>query len=264
MVKKNLMTFNPDAVAEIRRVATVSNDVIENAISNNEYVFVIKHDKDNPLTFTVISDPYLEDLDDDDDDEDEEGENNDTQYSLVGTKLTFADPQDFIKLFPDLAQLPQVQLGPNQRRDQNTGKPVGILPDEIEIKSITPYDTNDKTPNPRIIIELIQPTTEAGSLWIMWQHDKLDPKPYVITIATNNEKGEENKNYNIIPEHKNRQTNPTLQDGMFEIYGLPENTTISKILVQVNNALSNTSPPISSMLQILKTTRITRSKPVNQ
>ena len=261
------MTFNKDATAEIRKVASVSNDVIEEGIANNEYLFVIKHDKDNPTTFTVLSDPYLKDLSDEDDDEDE-------QYSLVGTKLTFVDPQDFIKLFPDLAKLPQVQLGPNQRRDENTGKVVGILPDEIEIKSIIPYDQSNDNPkreNPQMVVELVEPS-KVGSLWVMWQHDRLDPMPYYITIAT---KGidDNNKNFNIMPHLRNLPTNPHLQEGEFEIYSIPkpssstnspdnsDNPTVSHILIQLNNTL--TKPPLSTLLQIIKTMRVTRSKPAN-
>ena len=70
---------------------------------------------------------------------------------------------------------------------------------------------------------------------------------------------------------KNRQTDPKLQDGEFEIYAIPSSTynnvndtnpEISYLSIQLNNALTNPIIPIPSMLQIVKTLRVTRSKPV--
>lgn len=107
---------NPDA---IRSILQKSNDILHASIANKDIVVIATQDKADKSKFKIVADSVYE-------------------KELEGVFLTFANPQDYIKLFPTEPGNtdPPQNCPPNTEWDPVTGKCVPIAPDTYTVLQI--------------------------------------------------------------------------------------------------------------------------------
>jgi hypothetical protein len=241
-------TFFDPSTDKVIKIIKNANNVIHDQVAQNQFVYVIVHNKADPTKFRIVSDPYFNDVD-------ENGAR--IPGKMEGVELTFADPQAFKRLFPEFAALPPVHLPPNTKQNQDTGKPEGVPFDEVATGEIKSIEMSDRLPNPCLKIEVADPNQGVGAVWIAWKFSDVTKSGYTFSIGLSDD-----GNKFSIPQHlKNIKVDydPVKQ---FEIYNLsPEpnkKVTTKYILVQVIND-PQSSYKIISALDVIATSRLTKS-----
>lgn len=231
------------------KIAKEINDTTSDQLIENQFIYLVKHDKADPTKFRIISDSYF-------DDRDENGLR--IPGKMEGVELTFADPLVFKQKFPELAALPPVHLPPNTVQNPQTGKPEGIQPDEVATGEIKNQTITDKTPNPYLKVQIQDPNQDIGALWIAWKYSEIYKSGYTLNIGVSND----GQKFSIPTHLKNVKVPYDPADPM-KIYNLSADNTekvkAKYLLIQIVNDKAVTGYDIVSVLDVLATFRVTKS-----
>lgn len=189
------------------------------------------------------------------------------EKALEGVELTFADPKDFIRLFPELAGNP-THLPPNTEIDQKTGKVQGKHKDPYLIKEVDDGRQNEMSSS----IEAEKfPASNAvdGDLNTKWAIKKMGAtltldvgsvQPLgAVSIAWGNGNERQFK-FNLFTSEDKTNWIPTFDNDKFssgktsgfESYNLKENTTARYVKVVVNGNTANGDWAVINEMKVLR------------
>jgi hypothetical protein len=168
----------------IRSILQKSNDTLHQAVANNEIAIIAVQNKADKSKFTIVADSVYE-------------------KELEGVVLTFANPQDYLRLFPTEPGNgePPIKCPPNTEYDPVSKKCVPIAPDSYTVlqvvstpKSQTPqFHENNvldgkedtkwaiKQKGASLTLDLGS-VVDVGTVWIWW--DQGDKRNFYFNIGT--------------------------------------------------------------------------------
>ena len=204
------------------------NDVMHEEVSNGEIIVVARHKKQDPRKFTVVADSEYD-------------------KQLEGIDLIFNDPEDFKRIFPDLAKpLPSV-LAPGMEMHQESNIANPIHKDPYEIKNVVSHpepdnpelygplnvlDDDDTTQwavnqSPATLLIDLGQDCEIGTLWIKWSQGHTRQFKFIIAVASEKQvsqkQGAENS-FAIIPHLDEKYSSGTTY--LLEPYNLTKDPSI--------------------------------------
>jgi hypothetical protein len=178
----------------IRHILQASNDVLHQAVANKDIIIIAIQDKQDKSKFKIIADSVYE-------------------KQLEGVSLTFANPQDFIRLFPTNPANtdPPVNCPPNTEYDPVSKKCVPIAPETYTVLQIA-STPKPETPqfNEKNVLDGKEDTkwavnqkgasltldlgsvVDVGTVWIWW--DQGDKRQFIFNIGTSQTEDEDFKN----------------------------------------------------------------------
>lgn len=189
-----VLTITPNP----REVLKHANDVMENELRENAAILmVVSHDKDDPTKFTIVADSNY-------------------TTGLEGVKLTFADPQDFKKHFPELIPVEFRKDDDTMRIKETDINDYKYMP--IMVKSYPPVDPSNITFAASNVLDKEYDTNwavkkmgarfwmdygkdiEMKAIWIAWPGG--DKRQFKFTIAYATDEGYQQKKVPVIPHLK--------------------------------------------------------------
>lgn len=166
------------------KILRYTNDVMHEELANNNIVVVATHNRADPRKFTIVADSVYD-------------------KALEGMSLTFENPDDFSKAFPEFARPPPVHLLPNMEMDNKKGIAVPIHKDPYEIRKVIslPLPANPEMDSPNNILNnditnwAVNKTPasllldlgedkELGAIWIKWNNENERQHRFTIAVAT--------------------------------------------------------------------------------
>jgi hypothetical protein len=174
----------------IRHILQSSNDILHQSIAEKQIVVIATQNKDDLSKFTIVADSVYE-------------------KELEGVVLTFANPKDYLRLFPQAPENPTHQ--PPGTEPGPDGNPVPIHKDPYAVKAIasTPksysdvfhernvLDGNGNTKwaikaNPASLTLDLGSQVEVGTVWIWWANGDERQFKFNIGISSDEEQTFEN------------------------------------------------------------------------
>lgn len=213
-----------------------------------EILFVVKQNKDEPHTFTIVSDRNYSDDDDD----------NDTNNGLEGVKLTFADPEDFRKHFPELIPVEREPIDARRIRDSDNKRKEYV---PVKIRSIPPVDENNnlqysannvlsddldtiwavKQVGAKLLLDYGK-DIDIRTLWIAWARGDIRQFKFTVAVGKNAEVTKTSQKFQIIDHLQNvYSSGRTIALESYNLVKKKEDSPIAAryVVIQVNG---NTMP----------------------
>jgi hypothetical protein len=195
-----------------RKVLQYANDIMHEELTNENIVVVATHNRDDPRTFTVVADSVYD-------------------RELEGIKLVFENPDDFKRIFPDLAAPLPVVLAPNMETN-NLGVAVPIHKDPYKVRkvySIPPVENPEENnpdnvlidddsvmwslnKNPAQLLLDLDKDSDLGTLWIEWDQATQRQYKFTIAVASEEQFALEPKEFSVIPELQSVYSNLSVED----------------------------------------------------
>lgn len=175
-----------------------ANDQMHWLLKQGEILLVVKHLKEDPIKFEIVADSNYD-------------------KTLEGVQLTFADPEDFKKHFPELIPIEYVKADDTIRIRENKDKeyyPVAVrsIPpvSENNIEYIPEHVLSDdidsiwavKKIGARLVLDYGE-DIDIRTIWIAWGRGNLRQFKFTIAYGIDKEITKEKKQWHVVPHLQN-------------------------------------------------------------